>query len=157
MADRDRTPNRSFKLAMEAIGNLWREGFAEFNSSGIMVALSAHTEIERTPVSQKTGPFYRHFLPLHNDMVTLLTETYRRYFKLALAHPRQTRCDPDKWARGQLQPAADAALEWIDEEELVELTPKSVRVRNRILSTALRSKHRAAWTESVPLQFAEGD
>jgi GTP-binding protein len=51
----------------------------------------------------------------------------------------------------------DAALEWIDEEELVELTPKSVRVRNRILSTALRSKQRAAWTENVPLQFAEGD
>src|SRR5581483_5954782 len=39
----------------------------------------------------------------------------------------------------------DAALEWIDEEELVELTPKSVRIRNRILKTALRSKHRAAW------------
>jgi GTP-binding protein len=51
----------------------------------------------------------------------------------------------------------DAALEWIDEEELVELTPKSVRIRNRILQTALRSKHRAAWTDSAPLQVAEGD
>jgi len=41
----------------------------------------------------------------------------------------------------------DAALEWIDEEELVELTPRSVRLRNRILKTALRSKHRAGWSE----------
>jgi GTP-binding protein len=51
----------------------------------------------------------------------------------------------------------DAALEWIDEEELVELTPKSVRMRNRILQTVLRSKHRAAWADNVPLQVAEGD
>jgi GTP-binding protein len=51
----------------------------------------------------------------------------------------------------------DAALEWIDEEELVELTPKSVRMRNRILQTALRSKHRAAWTDNVQLQVAEGN
>jgi GTP-binding protein len=51
----------------------------------------------------------------------------------------------------------DAALEWIDEEELVELTPKSVRMRNRILQTALRSKHRAAWMDNVQLQVVEGD
>lgn len=49
----------------------------------------------------------------------------------------------------------DAALEWIDEEELVELTPKSVRMRNRILQTALRSKHRAAWADNAPAPVAE--
>jgi len=38
----------------------------------------------------------------------------------------------------------DLMLEWIDEEELVEVTPSSVRMRNRILKTALRNKHRAA-------------
>jgi GTP-binding protein len=42
----------------------------------------------------------------------------------------------------------DAALEWIDEEELVELTPRSVRLRNRILKTTARSKHRAGWSET---------
>jgi GTP-binding protein len=36
----------------------------------------------------------------------------------------------------------DLALEWIDPEELVEVTPKSVRMRNRILKTALRKKQR---------------
>jgi GTP-binding protein len=51
----------------------------------------------------------------------------------------------------------DAAIEWIDEEELVELTPKSVRMRNRILRTALRSKHRAGWAESAQPQLVEGD
>ena len=30
----------------------------------------------------------------------------------------------------------DLALEWIDEEELVEVTPTSVRMRNRVLKTA---------------------
>jgi len=48
----------------------------------------------------------------------------------------------------------DAALEWIDEEELVEITPKSIRVRNRILKTALRGKHRAAWSDNAPAQSA---
>ena len=51
----------------------------------------------------------------------------------------------------------DAALEWIDEEELVELTPKSVRMRNRILKTGLRGKHRAAWAENAQPQASEGD
>ena len=43
----------------------------------------------------------------------------------------------------------DSALEWIDEEELVELTPRSVRLRNRVLKTGLRGKHRAGWMETV--------
>ncbi len=43
----------------------------------------------------------------------------------------------------------DTALEWIDEEELVELTPNSVRLRNKILKTALRGKHRAAWSDAA--------
>ncbi len=38
----------------------------------------------------------------------------------------------------------DLALEWIDEEELVEVTPTSVRMRNRVLKTAMRNKHRIA-------------
>lgn len=52
----------------------------------------------------------------------------------------------------------DTALEWIDEEELVEVTPRSVRLRNRILKTALRSKHRAGWLEGAAgaAEAAEG-
>jgi GTP-binding protein len=51
----------------------------------------------------------------------------------------------------------DLALEWIDEEELVEVTPKSVRMRNRILKTGLRNKHRAGWLENAPAELADGD
>jgi GTP-binding protein len=51
----------------------------------------------------------------------------------------------------------DTALEWIDDEELVELTPQSVRIRNRILRTALRSKHRAGWSDAAQPEIAEGD
>jgi GTP-binding protein len=51
----------------------------------------------------------------------------------------------------------DLALEWIDEEELVELTPKTVRIRNRVLKTGLRSKHRAGWSDSPEPQLSESD
>ncbi|MGO9453605.1 MAG: translational GTPase TypA [Candidatus Binataceae bacterium] len=51
----------------------------------------------------------------------------------------------------------DLALEWIDEEELVEVTPKSVRMRNRVLKTALRNKHRLGFTEPSAAQMAEGE
>ena len=56
------------------------------------------------------------------------------------------------------QMTLDTALEWIDDEELVELTPKSVRMRNRILRTALRNKHRAGWTDAAQQpEITEGD
>jgi len=48
----------------------------------------------------------------------------------------------------------DLALEWIDEEELVEVTPKSVRMRNRVLKTALRNKHRVGFTETSAVEMA---
>ncbi len=52
----------------------------------------------------------------------------------------------------------DLALEWIDEEELVEVTPKSIRMRNRVLKTALRNKHRAGWVaESGSAEISEGE
>ncbi|MBF6567481.1 MAG: translational GTPase TypA [Candidatus Binataceae bacterium] len=49
-----------------------------------------------------------------------------------------------------LKMSLDLALEWIDDEELVEVTPASVRLRNRILKTALRNKHRAGLQDSMP-------
>jgi GTP-binding protein len=56
------------------------------------------------------------------------------------------------------QMTLDTALEWIDDEELVELTPKSVRIRNRILRTALRNKHRAGWTDAAQQpEITEGE
>jgi GTP-binding protein len=52
----------------------------------------------------------------------------------------------------------DLALEWIDDEELVEVTPQSVRMRNRVLKTALRNKHRGGLNENTPTaELSEGD
>ena len=114
MTGTNRTPRHSLIPALEAIGHLWEEGFAALKSSGEMAALIAHGDIEQTPVSRnKSRPFYRHFLPLRNGMVALLVDSYRRYFKLALAHPREAGRDPGKWAWSQLQPAVCAVLEWI--------------------------------------------
>lgn len=38
----------------------------------------------------------------------------------------------------------EAGLEWIDDDELVEITPKSIRLRKMILSHTQRPKHRRA-------------
>ncbi|PYU67356.1 MAG: hypothetical protein DMG49_19040 [Acidobacteria bacterium] len=78
-----------------------------------MSAMSAHDEIEVAPVNRKPSVFYRHLAPLRKDFVSLLADSYRRYFKLALAHPRQTGRDPDHWASDQLQPDVGSVLEWI--------------------------------------------
>ncbi len=113
MKGRRDTPRDNLTPALEAIASLLLQELNQIFSSGGMAALSAHAEIELAPVKQKTGPFYRYFLPWRKDLVSLLAESYRRYFKLALAHPRQAGSDPDKWAWSQLQPAVGATLEWI--------------------------------------------
>ncbi len=107
------TPRNNLTPALEAIGNLLLQELNEVFSGGEMTALSAHDEIELAPINQRTGPFYRYFLPWRKDLVSLLAESYRRYLKLALAHPREAGHDADKWTWGQLQPAVGAALEWI--------------------------------------------
>jgi len=60
----------------------------------------------------------------------------------ASGHDEAIRLEPHKVM------TLDLALEWIDEEELVEVTPKSVRMRNRILKTALRRKQRGGALET---------
>jgi hypothetical protein len=100
-------------LALEAVRNLTIEELNGVFISGQMAAMSAHTEILHTPINQRTGPFYRHLLPLREHLVSLLAGSYRRYFKLALAHPHQAGRFPDEWAWGQLEPVVSATLEWI--------------------------------------------
>jgi len=108
----DTTPTR-LELAVEAINSLTIKGLNEILASGQSVALPVHTEIEVSSVTQKSAAFYRHFLPLRSGIVAVLAENYRRYFKLALAHPRQSGNEPEQWAWNQLRPAVGEALEWI--------------------------------------------
>jgi hypothetical protein len=107
------TTRHNFTEALEAIGNLTSQGLDEIFTDGVMAGRSAHTEIKATTVTQKTSPFYRHLLLLRRELVAMLTDKYRRYFKVAVAHPREARPNPDQWARSQLQPTVDAVVEWI--------------------------------------------
>lgn len=130
MTGTNRRTHSPFTLALEAIDNLWVEGFAKLEGSGQIAALVAHSEIETTPPAHKTGPFYQRFVPLRNALVALLAESYRRYFKLALAHPRQAESDPDKWAWSQLQPAVGAALDLILDWYILACDGKNQFVRH---------------------------
>ncbi len=85
------TTRHTLTPALEAIGNLALQELNGIFLAGHEAAQSAHAEIELAPVSRKTGPFYRHFLPWRKDLVSRLADSYRRYFKLALAH--RTRSD----------------------------------------------------------------
>jgi hypothetical protein len=107
------SPRNNLTQALEAIGNLRHQELNEMSSAIGMTALSANSEVERAPVNRKIDAFYRYFLPLRTNLVSLLAGNYRRCFKLALAHPHQVGRDPHQWACGQLQPAVGTVLEWI--------------------------------------------
>src|SRR6266849_9120119 len=113
MTNRRSTPQSNFTLALESIGNLALRDLSEMFSGGQMAAIIAHDEIELALIIRKTAIFYRHFLPLRKNLISLFADSYRRYFKLALAHPRQAGSDSDEWAWSQLQPAIDETIEWI--------------------------------------------
>jgi DNA-directed RNA polymerase specialized sigma24 family protein len=99
--------------AVEAIDRLTQQRLTELFSGSQSAGLAAHSEIGVTPVGQKCAVFYRHFLPLVSDLVVAFVDNYRRYFKLALAHPTQTGNQPDQWAWNQLQAPLSAVLDWI--------------------------------------------
>jgi hypothetical protein len=103
----------TFTRALNAVGELLEAGFAKISLADGPEGLCAHSEIEQMPIAQKTGPFYRHFFPLRKELVVLLADSYRRYFRLALAHPHKAANDPDRWAQAQLGPAVRVVLEWI--------------------------------------------
>lgn len=112
MSARKNTRPDKFVLAQEAIGNLLRPKLKGI-LSGWTEALGAHTKIESASTIAKSGVFYWHYLTLRNNLVSVLADSFRQYFKLALAHPRQTRHEPHLWAWDRLGPAVRASLEWI--------------------------------------------
>ena len=119
-----------FTPALRAIRNLFENGFTTLDSLAGRDALIAHTEIEHVNINQKKATFLGHFLPLRQSMVALLAETYRKYFKLALAHARTTADDPESWAWNQLQPAVGAALEWMREWYVLACDGENQSVRH---------------------------
>lgn len=102
-----------FRSALAAIGALLAKELNELWTAGWSQTLGAHFDIEHASIDGKGAAFYRHIVPLRHALVTVLAGSYRRFFKLALANPRQTGRDPHGWAAGQLYPAVRAAIEWI--------------------------------------------
>jgi hypothetical protein len=113
MAGTHRTTPVILIAATEAVTDLFADDFGQLRDAGVTHAISAYSEIRQAPVAAKSACFYRRFVPLRNEMVSLLTKAYRGFFKLAIANPRQTGDNPDHWARIQLQPALHASLAWI--------------------------------------------
>lgn len=125
-----RKANPALISALEAVANLCEEAFVELDHSSGLYAISAHSEIKRTSTDQKSATFYRFLIPLRTAMIALLADSYRRYFKLALAHPSQTGGDPAMWAWTQLRPAVHAALEWMFDWYVFACDGESRRMRH---------------------------
>jgi hypothetical protein len=78
-----------------------------------MAALMVNSQVRQSNIGSKSAAFYQSFLPLRGQMIGVLADTYRRYFKVALAHPSDTGQSAHPWAVMQLQPPLHAAIEWI--------------------------------------------
>jgi len=115
---------------MQAVGNLLQQGLEQFENRAWTDGLVAHGEIESASVGKKTGAFYRHFLPLRQHLVGILADSYRRLFKLAMAHPNTTGGDPHAWVLSQLQPAFGFAIGWVREWYVLACDDENQSVRH---------------------------
>jgi len=130
MKDRRDTPHDSLAPALEAILNLAVDDLTEIHEDGLRSAMNAHFETEHAPVTRKASLFHRHLVLWRRDLVLRLANAYRRYFKLGIAHPDQTEGDPHGWACAQLQPAVDAALEWMGDWYILACDGENQYVRH---------------------------
>ena len=126
---RNPPPPNAFTSALDAIGNLCDEALSRLDSGATTILISAHSEIKGTEVRHKNAVFFRNYFPLRNQLITALADHYRRLFKLALAHPRQTENDPDRWVTIQIQPALNVGFEWIREWYILACEGENQSVR----------------------------
>jgi DNA-directed RNA polymerase specialized sigma24 family protein len=113
MKGRNNTPHSSVTAAIEAIDNLAARELDRIFDGGQMDAMIAHDEIKLAPINRKSVIFYRHFVPLRDNLIFLLANSYRQYFKVALAHRREAGTSPEQWAWNHLQSAVGLTMEWI--------------------------------------------
>jgi hypothetical protein len=130
MKDRKNAPHKNLTPALEAIGNLTLRDLNDIFHSGHMAAITANGEIELAPINRKSGIFYRHFVPLRNNLISLLANSYRRYFKVALAHRREAGASPEQWAWSHLQSAVGLTLEWVRDWYILACDGENQSVRH---------------------------
>ena len=102
----------SVQQAVEAIDNQTLRNLTEIFDTTI--ALSIYNRIAATAATrEKNTLFYNYFLRLRSDVVRILGDKYRQFFRIAITHPHVAGNNPDEWARNQLQPGISSAVEWI--------------------------------------------
>lgn len=126
---RPKAPLNTLTSALEAADNLCEDAFVTLDHAAGTEGLVAHSEIERRLFGERSAVFFRHFIPWRMRMVALLADSYRRYFKLALAHLDQTGGYSDDWSRTQLQPFINAALEWMRDWYILACDGENQRMR----------------------------
>lgn len=130
MSNADSAANSTLTLAMQAVWNLLQQGLEQFENRAWADGLVAHAEIEAASIARKTSPFYRHLVPLRQHLVGLVADSYRRFFRLALAHPTKTGNDPHAWVVSQLQPVFGFAIDWVREWYVLACDGENQSVRH---------------------------
>lgn len=143
-------PDDRFSAALEAIGNLLLPEIDQILSGGWSAALAANSEIKIRPISLRSGAFHRHFLPFLKELVSALAGAYRRYFKLALAHPAQVGDDPSNWALARLQPFISSTSDWIRDWHMLACDGS-----NRYMQPVGSVSFQPGQTASIPLNQPE--
>jgi DNA-directed RNA polymerase specialized sigma24 family protein len=119
-----------FTPALDAISSLAQRDLDESFHGGQMAAVIAHDEIELAPINRKSAIFYQYFLPLRGKLISLLADSYRRYFKVALAHRREAGASPEQWAWNHLQSAVGLTMEWIRDWYILACDGENQSVRH---------------------------
>lgn len=113
MKSENNPPESSVTAALEAIDNLTSRELDAIFHGGQIDAMLTQDEIGLAPINRKSVIFYGHLVSVRNQLILLLVNSYRRYFKVALAHPREVANSPEQWAWNHLQPAVGLTMEWI--------------------------------------------
>lgn len=149
MNDRKEQSSR-LSAAVEAMGILWGQRFGEFTQESEGEAHITNAEIERLPISQRNGRFYGRFFPLLEKLAVLFVETYRRYFKLALANPDECGSDSHEWAWNHLRARNGLAIEWIEDWFVLACDGENRYVRRIASIPFVPGK---AGTVSIPMEM----
>lgn len=109
---RDTPPNRVV-VALDALSDLTLKRLRDAVADGESAGVVAHGEIQVRPVSQKSSAFYRYLGPLQSRLIEILADSYRGYFKIALANPQESGNEPEQWAWSLLHPFVVETIDWI--------------------------------------------
>ncbi len=130
MKSKDKPPDSSVTPALEAIDNLATRELDEVFHRGQMDAMIAHAEIEIAPINRKAGIFYRYMGLSRSTLILQLANSYRLYFKVALAHPHEAGTRPEQWAWNHLQSAVGLTIEWIRDWYILACDGENQSVRH---------------------------